>query len=92
MRGMLTLFASYAVGRAIVLQQEPAEKARVRLSEREREAFLWASEGKADWEIGEIMQLFSRQHIKNGRGALLVREAARSPAGTIAFHAETRKK
>ena len=46
MRGMLTLFASYPVWRAIALQQEPAEKARLRLSEREREAFQWASDGK----------------------------------------------
>ena len=56
-RGVLTLVANYAISRAIMLNQEaPADKPIV-LSAREREALQWASEGKADWEIGEVMNI-----------------------------------
>lgn len=57
-RGILTLIASYAIGRAIALNQESSpEKGKITLSAREREALQWASEGKADWEIGEVMNI-----------------------------------
>jgi LuxR family transcriptional regulator, quorum-sensing system regulator BjaR1 len=57
-RGQLTLIASYAIGRAIALQQESSNQIKkVTLSPREREALQWAAEGKADWEIGEVMNI-----------------------------------
>lgn len=56
-RGMLTLIASYAIARAIALKEESPATQPVRLSAREREALQWASEGKADWEIGEVMNI-----------------------------------
>jgi LuxR family quorum sensing-dependent transcriptional regulator len=55
--GMLTLIASYAIARAIVLRQESQPDKPIVLSPREREALQWAAEGKADWEIGEVMNI-----------------------------------
>jgi LuxR family quorum sensing-dependent transcriptional regulator len=56
-RAMLTLIASYAIARAIMIKQEPPASQPVRLSAREREALQWAAEGKNDWEIGEVMNI-----------------------------------
>lgn len=70
MRGVLTLIASYAIGRAIALQQETSDQERrIALSAREREALQWASEGKADWEIGEIMSISEHGADKHMRSA-----------------------
>jgi len=73
-RGVLTLIATYAIGRAIALQQESSdEKREIRLSAREREALQWASEGKADWEIGEIMNISEHgadKHLRSARSKL----------------------
>jgi LuxR family quorum sensing-dependent transcriptional regulator len=74
MRGVLTLIASYAIGRAIALQQDSSQQKReIRLSPREREALQWASEGKADWEIGEIMAISEHgadKHLRSARSKL----------------------
>jgi LuxR family quorum sensing-dependent transcriptional regulator len=74
MRGVLTLVASYAIGRSIALQQESSDQKRlIRLSAREREALQWASEGKADWEIGEIMSISEHgadKHMRSARSKL----------------------
>jgi LuxR family transcriptional regulator, quorum-sensing system regulator BjaR1 len=73
-RSVLTLLATYAIGRAIALQQESSdEKREIRLSPREREALQWASEGKADWEIGEIMAISEHgadKHLRSARSKL----------------------
>ncbi|MCI0465564.1 MAG: autoinducer binding domain-containing protein [Beijerinckiaceae bacterium] len=74
MRGVLSLIASYAVGRAIALQQESShQNNEIRLSKREREALQWAAEGKADWEIGEIMSISEHgadKHMRSVRAKL----------------------
>jgi LuxR family transcriptional regulator, quorum-sensing system regulator BjaR1 len=71
-RGVLTLIASYAIGRAIALHQESPEQAKeIRLSAREREALQWAAEGKNDWEIGEIMKISEHGADKHMRSARL---------------------
>jgi LuxR family quorum sensing-dependent transcriptional regulator len=79
MRGVLTLIASYAIGRAIALHQESShqestdQKRQIILSEREREVLQWASEGKADWEIGEIMSMSEHgadKHMRSARSKL----------------------
>lgn len=49
--GMLQLLATYALGRALVLEEPPS----VILTRREHEVLLWASEGKTEWEIGMIL-------------------------------------
>lgn len=73
-RGVLTLIASYAIGRAIALQQESSnESKQIRLSPREREALQWAAEGKADWEIGEVMSISEHgadKHMRSARAKL----------------------
>jgi LuxR family quorum sensing-dependent transcriptional regulator len=72
-RGMLTLVANYAISRAIMLKQgSPAAKP-VALSAREREALQWASEGKNDWEIGEVMSISEHgadKHMRSVRAKL----------------------
>ena len=73
-RGVLTLIASYAVARAIALEQQPSnESTKIRLSAREREALQWASEGKGDWEIGEVMNISEHgadRHMRSVRTKL----------------------
>jgi LuxR family quorum sensing-dependent transcriptional regulator len=73
MRGMLTLIASYAVGRAIALMQEKVPDRPIILSAREREALQWAAEGKGDWEIGEVMNISEHgadKHMRSIRAKL----------------------
>jgi LuxR family quorum sensing-dependent transcriptional regulator len=71
---VLTLIASYAIGRAIALQQEStAQNKKIALSEREREALQWAAEGKNDWEIGEVMNISEHgadKHLRSVRAKL----------------------
>jgi LuxR family transcriptional regulator, quorum-sensing system regulator BjaR1 len=71
--GILSLIASYAIARSIALKQEnPADKPVV-LSAREREALQWASEGKNDWEIGEVMNISEHgadKHLRSVRAKL----------------------
>ncbi|MGH6857368.1 MAG: autoinducer binding domain-containing protein [Methylocella sp.] len=73
-RGVLTLIASYAVGRAIALRQESSNQSKkITLSPREREALQWAAEGKADWEIGEVMSISEHgadKHMRSVRTKL----------------------
>jgi LuxR family quorum sensing-dependent transcriptional regulator len=52
---MLSLLATYALGRAIFLRGDPASGVEVGLSRREHEALQWAAEGKSEWEIGQLM-------------------------------------
>lgn len=56
-RGMLTLLATYALGRAIELLEAPSDSDPIHLTLREREALQWAAEGKSEAEIGEIMRI-----------------------------------
>ncbi len=73
-KGLLTLAATYAIGRVIALQQESSDQVReIRLSEREREALQWASDGKGDWEIGELMNISEHgadKHLRSARSKL----------------------
>ncbi len=86
-RGMLTLVATYAIGRVIALQQESSDQKRqIRLSAREREALQWASEGKADWEIGEIMSISEHgadKHLRSARSKLGAINRAQAVAEAI---------
>jgi LuxR family transcriptional regulator, quorum-sensing system regulator BjaR1 len=75
-RGILVLIASYAIGRAVALQQQPSIlKGKITLSAREREALQWASEGKNDWEIGEIMKISEHGVDKHMRSARMKLDA-----------------
>ena len=84
MRGVLTLMASYAIGRAIVLQQASSEQNhQVTLSAREREAVQWASEGKNDWEIGEIISISEHGAMRSARSKLGAINRAQAVAEAI---------
>ncbi|MCB8821128.1 helix-turn-helix transcriptional regulator [Microvirga rosea] len=67
-RGMLTLLATYALGRALLLREADL-KTIAKLSPREREALQWAAEGKSEWEIGEIMGISEHGVDKHMRAA-----------------------
>jgi LuxR family quorum sensing-dependent transcriptional regulator len=70
---MLTLIGSYAIARAIALKQESTVDKPMVLSAREREALQWASEGKNDWEIGEVMSISEHgadKHMRSIRAKL----------------------
>lgn len=72
-RAILTLIASYATARAIVLKEESPARQEVHLSAREREALQWAAEGKNDWEIGEVMNISEHgadKHMRSIRAKL----------------------
>jgi LuxR family quorum sensing-dependent transcriptional regulator len=70
-QGMLTLVATYAIGRAIALKQERVPDGPIVLSAREREALQWAAEGKNDWEIGEVMSISEHGADKHMRSVRL---------------------
>ncbi|MCB5175124.1 helix-turn-helix transcriptional regulator [Microvirga lenta] len=69
-RGMLTLMATYALGRAILLRETPSRPV-ASLSPRECEALQWAAEGKSEWEIGERMGISEHGVDKRMRSARL---------------------
>lgn len=69
-RAMLTLLATYALGRTILLR-ETLSRPQVSLSPREREALQWAAEGKSEWEIGEHMGISEHGVDKHMRSARL---------------------
>ena len=69
-RGVLTLLATYALGRSILLRQGGPKQSRG-LSPREREALQWAAEGKSEWEIGERMGISEHGVDKHMRSARL---------------------
>jgi LuxR family transcriptional regulator, quorum-sensing system regulator BjaR1 len=86
MRGMLTLIATYAIGRAVALKQENVPDAPIVLSAREREALQWASEGKNDWEIGEVMSISEHgadKHMRSVRVKLGVINRTQAVAEAI---------
>lgn len=83
---MLTLVASFATARAIVLNQESQPDKPIVLSPREREALQWASEGKGDWEIGEVMNISEHgadKHMRSVRTKLGVINRTQAVAEAI---------
>jgi LuxR family transcriptional regulator, quorum-sensing system regulator BjaR1 len=69
-RGMLTLLATYALGRSFLLRADDG-KPMLSLSSREQEALQWAAEGKSEWETGEIMGISEHGVDKHMRAARL---------------------
>lgn len=71
-RGMLTLLATYALGRSFALRSAQCAQS-PSLTPREREALQWAAEGKSEWEIGEIMGISEHgvdKHMRTARQKL----------------------
>jgi len=82
---MLTLLATYALARSILLRQtEPTPH--VSLTQREREALQWAAEGKSEWEIGERMGISEHgvdKHMRSAREKLGTRTRVHAVAEAI---------
>jgi LuxR family quorum sensing-dependent transcriptional regulator len=84
-RGVLTLLATYALGRTILLR-EASEQPQVKLTPREREALQWAAEGKSEWEIGERMGISEHgvdKHMRSAREKLGTRTRVHAVAEAI---------
>jgi LuxR family quorum sensing-dependent transcriptional regulator len=72
-RAMLHLLAMYAHARMRQLKPLPPRKDIPELSPRERECLLWASAGKTDWEISEILHVGEgtiNKHIESAKRRL----------------------
>jgi LuxR family quorum sensing-dependent transcriptional regulator len=84
-RGMLTLMATYALARSIVLRQcEP--KLIVSLTPRELEALQWVAEGKSEREIGERMGISEHgvdKHMRSARQKLGTKGSVHAVAEAI---------
>lgn len=84
-RGVLTLLATYSLGRSILLR-ETDQRGEVRLTPREREALQWAAEGETEWEIGERMGISEHgvdKHMRSAREKLRTRTRAHAVAEGI---------
>ncbi len=84
-RGVLTLLATYALGRSILLR-EKEQATTVKLTPREREALQWAAEGKTEWEIGEQMGISEHgvdKHMRSAREKLGTRTRAHAVAEAL---------
>jgi LuxR family quorum sensing-dependent transcriptional regulator len=85
-RGMLTLLATYAMGRAITLRESDQSQAQIVLSKRESEALQWAAEGKSEWEIGLLMGISEHgvdKHMRAVRQKLRTRSRTHAVAEAI---------
>ncbi|HLP66882.1 MAG TPA: LuxR family transcriptional regulator [Rhizobium sp.] len=68
-KGVMTLVASFAFGRAVELKNNDL-RAKVRLTARERDTLSWIAVGKTDWEIGVIFGVSDKavaKHVHNIR-------------------------
>lgn len=72
--GMISLVATYAVGRAMQLYSTPGRTIEhVELTPRERECLKWAAAGKSEWEISQILGISehtSEKHLLNAKHKL----------------------
>jgi LuxR family quorum sensing-dependent transcriptional regulator len=69
--GMISLVATYAIGRAMqLLTAEGRVIDHIELTPRERECLKWAAEGKSEWEISQILGISehtSEKHLLNAK-------------------------
>ena len=72
--GMVSLVATYAIGRAMQLNSQPEKTiGRAVLTPRERECLKWAAAGKSEWEISQILGISehtSEKHLLNAKHKL----------------------
>ena len=72
--GMVSLVATYAVGRAMQIRSVQARPAgQVDLTRREIECLQWAAEGKSEWEMSQIMGISehtSGKHLLSAKNKL----------------------
>lgn len=69
--GMISLVATYAVGRAMQLHSRPERTIdNIELTSRETECLKWAAMGKSEWEISQILGISehtSEKHLLNAK-------------------------
>ncbi|MEP9386182.1 LuxR family transcriptional regulator [Mesorhizobium sp. KR9-304] len=69
--GMISLVATYAIGRAMQLLTEGNRAIdHIELTPRERECLTWAAAGKSEWEISQILGISehtSEKHLLNAK-------------------------
>lgn len=69
--GMISLVATYAIGRAMQLVSPPERTIEhIDLTPRERECLKWAAVGKSEWEISQILGISehtSEKHLLNAK-------------------------
>ncbi|HEY6633377.1 MAG TPA: autoinducer binding domain-containing protein [Rhizobiaceae bacterium] len=68
--GMISLVATYAIGRAMQLHSGEQVIDHVELTPRERECLRWAAAGKSEWEISQILGISehtSEKHLLNAK-------------------------
>ena len=69
--GMISLVATYAIGRAMQLLTETERTIdHIELTPRERECLTWAAAGKSEWEISQILGISehtSEKHLLNAK-------------------------
>ncbi|TPW26422.1 LuxR family transcriptional regulator [Martelella alba] len=67
-RGMVALASTYAVTKAMTLNNIRSERQRASLSPRELECLKWVAAGKTEWEIGMILNISEHtadRHLAN---------------------------
>jgi LuxR family quorum sensing-dependent transcriptional regulator len=69
--GMISMVSTYAIGRAMQLAIAPEKTIEhIELTPRERECLKWASAGKSEWEISQILGISehtSEKHLLNAK-------------------------
>jgi len=68
--GMISLVATYAIGRAMQLHSNEQAIDHVELTPRESECLRWAAAGKSEWEISQILGISehtSEKHLLNAK-------------------------
>ncbi len=72
-RGMISMIATFAIGRAIDLRTSGRSRQCPGLTAREIECLKWAAEGKSEWEISAILDVSEHtadKHLSNAHRKL----------------------
>ena len=83
---VIALIGAVAMGYAVELRDREHRRMAAGLSEREAECLKWASEGKSEWEIGEILKISEHtadKHLTNARRKLRAANRTQAVANAI---------
>jgi LuxR family transcriptional regulator, quorum-sensing system regulator BjaR1 len=82
----IAMIGAIAMGYAVELRDREQKRLAAGLSQRETECLKWASEGKSEWEIGEILKISEHtadKHLANARRKLGAANRAQAVANAI---------
>jgi LuxR family transcriptional regulator, quorum-sensing system regulator BjaR1 len=82
----IALIGAIAMGYAVELRDREHRRRAAGLSNREAECLKWASEGKSEWEIGEILKISENtadKHLSNARRKLRAANRTQAVANAI---------